>query len=332
MSTNATNKYTACGQTFSHAPRTVSWLGPEDESTAHAFAVINRVAASCRYKDPSKCEGRSDCHFDLSHHDIACFESAMTREYFDRTWIIQEFLLCPHLFITCGRYSTTATNLLHLRWLWPDTQAGSLLQDRYYHAFRDAAFRDSILRTAVGSLALLSKTFGIYARSRCTDPRDRVFAFLGSSMTRIIDTKMRFVPDYNLGLGSLAVKFAAYCDELYSERRRSLTDEDPMAIWDLLGAKIEPLVWEVRRLIDSIEIALLPPKVIGLWTGDAYEAMSQTGLVELQMSVAGPVVQELLHPSLPLNISLFQKRLSKHDLEMLHETKDGDELVQRSRS
>lgn len=56
-----------------------------------------------------------------------------TRQYFGRTWVIQEFVQARRLWLLCGMHRIDCFDLFHFQKALSGTQAGDLLNHRWQH-------------------------------------------------------------------------------------------------------------------------------------------------------------------------------------------------------
>lgn len=216
----------------------LSWLGPEDEDTETAFAIM-REMAKVGMPEPGQCCNPSLFpvieFFDQGTKKV---HSVLSRDYFTRTWIIPEFLqAASKLQILCGRHSCDVTVLSYLECGWrKEFGRRPLASGLWANHSRSEKWRDQ---------AAILKLLGIlhsYADTVCTDPRDRVFALLSDPRTRELDPHGYLKPDYRLTPGQLALAFVEYCDRL-----RALNIDD---------FKIGELEYFLQNLLVALNVAL----------------------------------------------------------------------------
>lgn len=126
-------KVTQMAQIYEQAERVVVWLGPSDASSKLAFDLLpfphKWVGFAQKSTDPEVlAEG---------NQKLAAFYSLLTRKYWRRLWIIQEFLFAKDFVLQCGNDSCSQFRFSYLmRFLgrtrdvgrnlsgWRDPQAG----------------------------------------------------------------------------------------------------------------------------------------------------------------------------------------------------------------
>ena len=83
------------GAVYSSAKAVYTWLGAEDGETEIAFSEIALRTNPDNSTSLSPSEQRA----------ATAISNLASRPYFDRAWVIQEFIRAPSLLILCGRFS-----------------------------------------------------------------------------------------------------------------------------------------------------------------------------------------------------------------------------------
>lgn len=104
----------------------------------------------------------------------AAFANLCRRDYWYRTWIVQELLLASDVYLLCGDTKVSWKALEHIANVIPrgPVDTGALLEIIDTLPFR---FVEQRLRQQPASLSVLLHT---YQDSQCVDPRDKVYAML----------------------------------------------------------------------------------------------------------------------------------------------------------
>ncbi|KAJ9605671.1 hypothetical protein H2200_009520 [Cladophialophora chaetospira] len=218
---------------FRAAQGVTVWLGEEDEYTLDACTVIERIAAIPR-EEWTKVpytgffDGEGACYREvgvepLSYQNWLGFIAFMNRPYFSRAWVVQELAVARKVNVVCGsrvlswaQLSRTIEFVRETRWyhhLWTDkmrhirelnqrpgiyrkllasnTKFG--LEPVYLNSTRSAlqAYEQGGNKGAP-SLRLLVDT---HRYTHATDPRDKVFAFLGLA-SRTSSSTNQIEPNY----------------------------------------------------------------------------------------------------------------------------------------
>ncbi|KAF7502057.1 hypothetical protein GJ744_007972 [Endocarpon pusillum] len=183
---------------YQRAQNVIVWLGPADP---HSDIVMNVIESTL---DQTRALTQLEEHTIMQVGDAIV--ELMSREYWSRTWIIQEFLLGKNLIISCGRRRLSGvaaevafSNLASLdrtKWLkGTRAVAGLGLLDQRAHRFRKSPLLDLIVRNRT---------------SLCSIPHDKVFALLGLA-SDCTPTKSLQV-DYAMPLKRLFSDVLAFCD------------------------------------------------------------------------------------------------------------------------
>ena len=218
---------------FKSAQDVTVWLGEEDGFTQDACTVIERIAAIPRDKRGQVpytgfFNGDGSCYRDagiepLSYQNWLGFIAFMNRPYWSRSWVVQELALARQVNVVCGsrvlpweQISRTIEFVRATRWyhhlttekmrhikelhqhpgkyrklLASNTKFG--LEPVYLNSTRNAlqAYEQGGNKGAP-SLRLLVDT---HRYTDATDPRDKVYAFLGLANRRSSSTNT-IEPDY----------------------------------------------------------------------------------------------------------------------------------------
>ncbi|KAL4901868.1 heterokaryon incompatibility protein-domain-containing protein [Aspergillus multicolor] len=166
-------------EVFSRATKVLAYIGEEQSDINHALSFLKqRTFSSTKPENlltSSKTVGSS-------------LSKLLAQPYFSRLWVLQETLMARELKFVCGGVSAR----------WPQRSFDNaseigvpswLLRDSKWYPF-----------TAKDLLNVLVEA----SKYQCTDPRDKVFAVIGSMANKPID------PDYRLPTESVYVGIAAY--------------------------------------------------------------------------------------------------------------------------
>ncbi|KIW69825.1 hypothetical protein, variant [Phialophora macrospora] len=218
---------------FRAAQGVTVWLGEEDEFMPDAFTVIERIASIPRAKwssmpytgffDPEGACYRAVGVEPLTHHNWLGFIAFTNRPWFSRSWVVQELALARKVRVVCGtrtllweKLARTIEFIRATRWyhhlstekmrhlrelsrrpgvykklLASNTKFG--LEPVYLNSTRSAlqAYEKGGNKGAP-SLRLLVDT---HRHTNATDPRDKVYAFLGLA-SRTSSSTNQIEPNY----------------------------------------------------------------------------------------------------------------------------------------
>jgi hypothetical protein len=164
---------------FSTASLVIAWLGDRTEESALLFDEIREI------RSLEKKEVREF----LSKNSDQRRQFFFDRPYWERMWVVQEFLLARDILLLCGTQGVSWSNfkeyldIVHfvLSFYMPMDSSESWEKYGISQSATALYYQRLWLKHASG---LLSKTtldslIETFYNGRCTDPRDRVFALLG---------------------------------------------------------------------------------------------------------------------------------------------------------
>ncbi|KAF3033081.1 hypothetical protein E8E12_002746 [Didymella heteroderae] len=226
---------------FHRASGVVVWLGREDEFTADALKVIHKVStipesdwSSVPYTSfyDSTEVGRSS-KADVTYHNWLGFIALINRPWFRRAWVVQEITLGNSPIVVCGtkvfpweKLSKTLSfikttkwyhhlhteKLKHLKELqkYPGIYK-RVLQSKLSVGISPLFLNETRVAVSCGSGSDRKKRIQLpfamllqkHRFSKSTDPRDKVYAFLGlasSSMAPFRNNPITITPDYNMSV------------------------------------------------------------------------------------------------------------------------------------
>ncbi|KAF1955262.1 hypothetical protein CC80DRAFT_549467 [Byssothecium circinans] len=238
---------------FKEACNVLVWLGKEDEYTLDALTTIERISAMSEdvwplisytsFYEPSQSVG--DNHPNLSYHNWLGFIALINRPWFKRAWVVQEITLARAAFVICGNKSFPWTKLSktlsfikatkwyhhlhteklrHIKSLQKNPGSYKrVLQSRldvgvgplYLDATRlKMAVSDDSISQGENVRPALRTLLDTHRFSKSTDPRDKIYAFLGlanKSMAPFRHEPTALAPNYNLSV-----------QEVYTDAARAL--------------------------------------------------------------------------------------------------------------
>ena len=183
------------GRIFASAKYVIAWLGPGYDNSELAMRLLRDYpdghSKSAR-SDPQTCESNHQTlrfPFQIQYGQdqaervllgtemLAALRSLCQRDYWSRTWVIQEVLLAQDVMLCCGDTYAPLQNLCKI--LNPDlsdTALWHLLRGRMCHQLLEHKAADMKL----GMADLLKR----YNHSRCADSRDKIYALLNLAEDR----------------------------------------------------------------------------------------------------------------------------------------------------
>jgi len=175
---------------YTRAKETAIWLGEESEDSNQGMEFLHTLAHQDFYKHPS--EDVSGMEND--NQGWAAVEHLLLREWFERGWTLQEFLLGRHATFFCGDKKITRRGMfsaISRLWDWQQWKFDIIPRKSYEKAWN--RFRMLERYQHEHSLPLIG-TLAYTATFRVTNPRDRLYSLLG--LTNTLDRKAVGRPDY----------------------------------------------------------------------------------------------------------------------------------------
>lgn len=155
------------GEIYSNAHFVVSWLGP---GTAETRCAIEAIA---KYETAPEESGKSDVLAQNRHH----IASLLKRSYFERMWIVQEFVLAREVFMVCGGGDS----------FWWDNGMADIVKEMFTTWNDEVDGSNVVVWLASERLRRKRERYTtepdrllVYFRTqKCADLRDRVYALIG---------------------------------------------------------------------------------------------------------------------------------------------------------
>lgn len=157
------------------------WLGEEDQDTSMAFAVLRDIEENGKADLFAKSLfmdylNRKDFEAHVSGGDhLRAFMDLLRRPYWERVWIIQEFVLAQDTIIYCGSYfgRLPQYGMALIQDMFSRTPGAKII--RRYHRYQE--LRRSLI--ASDEVVPLGSALLEFRKSKSQDPRDKVYALLG---------------------------------------------------------------------------------------------------------------------------------------------------------
>jgi Heterokaryon incompatibility protein (HET) len=173
---------------YSLATKVLVWLGPHRDGSELVFDFCNqpeRPQPGHEIYRPTKATHHAEG--ERSSDVISdAIEALLYREYWQRSWVIQEVLLARCLIIHCGNSNTSWESLVATRdWLlnhWPvrmNNLSDDPFEQTHFGAFDDLCEQRKSKQSTTLELCLFR-----FGDRKCTDIRDRVYGLLGVANDR----------------------------------------------------------------------------------------------------------------------------------------------------
>jgi len=181
---------------YEKAVRVRVWLGKEKKCTPKAFALLKKAAAlsdpytsdlaRTSYYDDTK--DRRFCRI-LDRYSLDVWDAVLdllSRTYWKRIWVIQEFVLAREIIIHCGGSTMNANDLQKFLSLVPSSMYDHHIPieearfSRQINNSRGAQLSNQrYLHRTVGSNRTLMNLISRHEDCEATDCRDKIYALLG---------------------------------------------------------------------------------------------------------------------------------------------------------
>jgi Heterokaryon incompatibility protein (HET) len=249
------------GRIFAQAECVLVWLGEEDDGSDKAMKALRRFDH----------QELSPEDFDQTRRWKKEITALMRRNYWSRTWVIQELFLASQLEVHCGKTSISWRALErfanYLQAL-PDHTWSSRESVTDLAAIKSTfAFR-LIQQKQISKVPDLIDLMELSRFSQCEDPRDRVFALLS-----LADRKSNgdsLVPDYSQSVVQLYDDVTRYCGQIAPEKQWQFS----RMVQEMLGLDGS----QVAPFLDSCTSA-----------GVTRDINKRLGLVDVQTTYIGTI-------------------------------------------
>jgi len=196
------------GSLYRLAERVVVWLGPEENDSNHAMALMQDIGAQV-YVDFDTCvmEPTTDARdptlanenvqLPLEERDLCSLYHLFCRPWFERLWVRQEIFLANELaIVVCGSCSML-WKVFRRAWSCFYLKPKKLFQFIDELTDRSNSLSEFLYQDVGRQLPHLRESFG---HAKCGDLRDRIYALL--SLDRTME-EMHIIPDYTTTPGQL---------------------------------------------------------------------------------------------------------------------------------
>lgn len=201
------------GQIYTAASQVLVWLGPDDDSTSHAFALIKGLSS---LTPEARAMLRSHEVSDLNANPLLdltswkALSNLFSRTWFSRAWIIQEAVFARSCTVLCGPHTSSWETLTDVSRFLATSDWTRFLQDSTRFRNNDDQWYKTPAR-----LAAQHKTWRgsykdglLYALIRarpsvCQDARDKVYSQLHLGQANIF-------PDYTRSVAEVYTVTAEY--------------------------------------------------------------------------------------------------------------------------
>jgi hypothetical protein len=273
---------TLMGQIYERAESVMIWLGPAADNSDEAMDFLETMKEQTR-------EDLNPIEFGRNFLSPKCYSQwtallrLCERDYWKRTWIIQEVLLATRIEVHCGAWKVDWT-AFDSPWVQdfqyilaarssPPREAEAVLQSL---PFRLGSRRKTLLQARPSSLEELLWNF---RDSYCTDHRDKVFALLQLASDNSQDGAP--VADYSKD------RIEVLLDVLRFYRSRAVPDLLDLArlLLYILDANTSQFCKYIQNCIESCGISSLSDLVQPL--GQQYITMERVGEITHTFVVSG---------------------------------------------
>ena len=204
-------------QIFSKATRVIAYLGEEADGSEGVPEILDKIenvhieqGSISKPFDPNEYEEIGLPRYDSE--EIAVIEYLLSRPWWTRAWIMQEFIAAKELHFVCGSWvrphqkvidriviaSQRAIPIIGKLPISPDERSSAVPQSPARQGFRQmlAMYQLSHPRIDLRRDFSLMDLLEITRPANATDARDKVYAWL--NMCHPDDVSVEIVPDYNI--------------------------------------------------------------------------------------------------------------------------------------
>lgn len=224
--TERSSQVALMGDIYSKAASVLSWLGLGNSSIAQAMMQLPQMVVENQWTSEHWTE-----------HFLIGMEGLLSRTYWTRVWIFQEFVLARELIVRCGNHWISAEML---DWVYESCLNGRVSGEMSNRLFACPGM--SIVKSRANHDRPrkgwdLSTLTTISSRLRCADVRDHVYAML-ALLSDEESSRLAIVPDYSKPVAELYTDLVV--KELYVlgsqkifyhpkqlQQMLELTDDDP---------------------------------------------------------------------------------------------------------
>ncbi|KAI1266412.1 hypothetical protein F5Y18DRAFT_358087 [Xylariaceae sp. FL1019] len=192
------------GDIYRSAEQVVVWLGRSEDHTENTFTVLKALA---KESEDSRTTGQTtEKEVQLSSDQQGRIEAIVEQPWFTRCWTVQEILLARKCLVVSGwqsvSWDTLSRGIMYAsaqeRFWSPERSFGSSEQDfAELHSLEEAL---RCLKERRDPNEQLLELLARFRRRSATDPRDKIYAFLGLVSNF---TKLGFVMNYRISVEEL---------------------------------------------------------------------------------------------------------------------------------
>jgi hypothetical protein len=180
------------GDIYSKATGVLSWLGLGNKEIAQAMLQLPEMAIRDKWTPDY-----------WNEEFMKGMEGLLSRTYWTRVWIFQEFVLARELIIRCGDFWISAEMLIWVFDSCMNGHVGGEIHDRLFYCpgmkvikYRAAHWRSEIKGWQLTTLTQISSDL------KCEDVRDHVYAMLALLSDEDL-LRLAIVPDYSRPVADL---------------------------------------------------------------------------------------------------------------------------------
>ncbi|RDW92423.1 hypothetical protein BP5796_01817 [Coleophoma crateriformis] len=268
---------------YSQATRVLVWLGLADQDSEIAISFLERY-------ERSSAQGGKNRNLSGDRRSWAALSKLCSRSYWERVWIVQEVGLAEKLTIFCGQDKLPWFYLARICQTLHRIEGRQLTQSQQFvKESLPARLNQQRGARKHGTGTTLWSLLKDCEGSRCQDPHDIIYGFLGLADDYSPDS---FAIDYGKSLESLysdvvhfQYKSIAECQRASPTISTSLILQFSEFLQDMLIGKLCHYNGEIRKMITDFSSTLRVPNVVGV---GVTELMSITATSTDRISQLGP--------------------------------------------
>lgn len=206
---------------YSNAREVFAWLGPEHTSTNDIFRNVAERGRECKVKENGCCDKVFGVGVGIAPKLVSPELHWMNdRDYWNRAWIIQEILQARQLRLVCGPYSCN-WNLFRHFLVHPKVPLTGHTehreQSRMINLIETKASLVGKQRYTPSVLGVLQDTVTLFCSSKCSVPRDHIFAMLGHPSAVGLGIQQYVTSDYKISVDEIFLMVLEWCDVCYAQ-------------------------------------------------------------------------------------------------------------------
>jgi len=233
------------GSLYSRARNVYLCMGDDiDDNAAKIKSVVSDTILWLRDERSRTISGYNALQKDLRWYSLAPLTH---NPWFERTWVVQEAALAQNPQILYGTEEIPYRDLIHVRY-WLNTSAWAVrygLSSLYIH-LEWADWRSPPRHSEYTFLDLLSHA----SLLTCSDPRDKIYAFLGHPLARTPSGDLIVKPDYEKHPKEIYLELSKKLIQYFGLRALTMVEHTPETITESQPSWVTQ--WDISLIMNDI--------------------------------------------------------------------------------